>query len=52
MIVLNLKTIYVKPHLDYTVQTWGPFYDKDTLLIEQVQKRVTYWTVCDFSCIS
>ncbi|KAJ8047901.1 hypothetical protein HOLleu_00012 [Holothuria leucospilota] len=40
-IVLNLYKQLVRPHLDYAAQAWSPFYEKDKLLLEQVQRRAT-----------
>ena len=40
-IVLNLYKQLVRPHLDYAVQAWSPFYEKDKFLLEQVQRRAT-----------
>ncbi|KAJ8041797.1 hypothetical protein HOLleu_12705 [Holothuria leucospilota] len=40
-IVLNLYKQLVTPHLDYAAQAWSPFYEKDKLLLEQVQRRAT-----------
>ena len=40
-IVLNLYKQLVRPHLDYAVQAWNPFYEKDKFLLEQVQRRAT-----------
>ena len=40
-IVLNLYKQLVRPHLDYAVQAWNPFYEKDKFILEQVQRRAT-----------
>ena len=31
----------VRPHLEYCIVTWSPYYIKDKVLIEKVQRRFT-----------
>lgn len=35
----------MRPHLQYSLQTWGPQHEKDVELLEQVLKRATKMTV-------
>ena len=40
-IVVRLFKQLVRPHLEYAVQVWSPYFSKDKQLIENVQRRAT-----------
>ena len=39
--VLQIYKSLVRPHLEYCIQCWNPYYRKDIELIEEVQRRAT-----------
>ena len=40
-VMLQLYRTFVRLHLEYSVQFWSPYYQKDVEALERVQKRFT-----------
>ena len=39
--LLQLYKTLVRPHLEYCVSAWSPYYEKDKILLERIQHRFT-----------
>jgi len=40
-ILLKLYKTVVRPHLEYSISVWSPYYEKDKILLDGVQHRFT-----------
>ena len=40
-VILKLYKSFVRPHLDYAIQAWCPYLEKDKKKLEKVRARAT-----------
>jgi len=40
-ILLRFYKSLVRPHVEYCISAWSPYYKKDKILIEKIQRRFT-----------
>ena len=36
-----IYTLYIRPHLEYSIQAWSPQLKKDIICLERIQRRAT-----------
>ena len=44
--MVNLYKTLVRPHVEYCVSAWSPYYKKDKELLEKIQRRFTKMVKC------